>query len=135
MTMEKKMAELKQREFWNWVNSLVRFGASPNSYIQWDMDRVTSDGKYYGDVAFYTRTHIYYITCRVSIPNLKTFKDESSYLGCVVSARKPIAGETHYRGNDLADGEFSVETWNKIVLDIVRYELVKISHSARRENK
>lgn len=48
------------------------------------------------------------------------------YLGCIGSSRKPRAGEDWTRGNDLADGDFSKETWNRILGDIVGYELVRI---------
>jgi hypothetical protein len=51
----------------------------------------------------------------------------SNYLGCQVSARKPDAGEDWHRGNDLADGDFSKDTWNKIIADIVGYESVRSS--------
>ena len=52
------------------------------------------------------------------------------YLGGVAVARKPRAGEDWTRGNDLADGPFSRETWNKILVDIVAYEAVKIHRQA-----
>jgi len=44
------------------------------------------------------------------------------YLGCVSSCRKSRTGEDWFRGNDLADGRFSEETWRKILFDIVAYE-------------
>jgi hypothetical protein len=75
---------------------------------------------------FYTDRHKYYI--RVG--------DSSSgkpcgYLGCVADTRKPRAGENHTRGNDLADGPFTQETWNRIKDDILSYEFVKIAKSKR----
>ncbi len=48
------------------------------------------------------------------------------YLGCTSGSRKSRAGEDWSRGNDLADGEFSKETWIRILSDIIGYELVKI---------
>ena len=48
------------------------------------------------------------------------------YLGCIVQTRKPRAGEDWTRGNDLADGSYSKETFEEIVHDIVAYELVKV---------
>lgn len=50
-----------------------------------------------------------------------------SYLGCMGSARKPLAGEDWNRGNDLSDGPFTEKTWNEILNDIVRYELVQLA--------
>ena len=52
--------------------------------------------------------------------------DYKGYLGAQGGSRKPRAGEDWTRGNDLADGDFSRETWIKILADIVGYELVKI---------
>ncbi len=48
------------------------------------------------------------------------------YLGCQAGSRKSRAGEDWSRGNDLADGEFSKETWIEILRDIIGNELVKI---------
>jgi len=53
-------------------------------------------------------------------------ENQRSYFGASVSSRTPRAGEDWCRGNDLADGDFSLETWIKILSDIVGYELVKI---------
>ena len=49
-----------------------------------------------------------------------------SYLGCIASRRAPLPGESHTRGNDLADGDFTFETWCQIVLDILSYEVLEI---------
>lgn len=51
-------------------------------------------------------------------------EDRDSYLGCIAATRKPRAGEDWTRGNDLPDGTFSRETFDKIVRRIVGYELV-----------
>jgi len=62
-------------------------------------------------------------------------KDESKndgYLGCVVSTRKPRAGEDWTRGNDLPDGKFDRKTWNKIKNAIIRYELIQIEPKINR---
>lgn len=115
---------IEQKQFHQWVNSLVRFSDSQNDYIQWEKDEVDGD-QYIGWVVIYTRNHSYSITARAQ-------KDQPGYMGCGVSARKPLAGENHIRGNDLADGHFTNATWRKIILDILRYELVKIVKSKRR---
>lgn len=52
---------------------------------------------------------------------------QTGYLGCVVSARKPRPGEDWTRGHDLADGKLNDETWNRILRDIIAYELKTIS--------
>jgi len=51
---------------------------------------------------------------------------EKSYLGCTASCRKPRAGETWTRGNDLPDGDFTQETWDEIMTAIVRYEAQEV---------
>lgn len=72
-------------------------------------------------VNLYTDHHKYYF---VAIER----EDESKgYLGCQVSARKPRAGETWTRGNDLPDGELSEKTLEQIKNAIVAYELVPLS--------
>lgn len=78
-------------------------------------------------VRLYTNNNSYGISARVrSISGL-----ERGYLGCIASSRKPRAGETWTRGSDLADGPFTLETWNKILGDIVAYELVEIHKTVR----
>ena len=52
----------------------------------------------------------------------------------MVQTRKPRAGEDWNRGNDLADGPYSEETWREIVNDIVAYELVKVVNPPRELN-
>lgn len=47
------------------------------------------------------------------------------YFCCEFSAREPNPGETWTRGGDLADGDFSKETWDKIVQDILSVELAE----------
>jgi hypothetical protein len=59
-------------------------------------------------------------TCYTIVAHKKTGR---GYLGCVATALEPREGETWRRGNDLADGDYSVETWTKILSDIVAYEL------------
>lgn len=69
----------------------------------------------------YTDHHAYSI--RAQVP---TTADERGYLGCTVSRRKPRAGEDWTRGSDLADGPFSMQTWTRILSDIIGYELVPL---------
>lgn len=49
------------------------------------------------------------------------------YLGAGVSSRKPRPGETWTRGNDLADGKLSEDTWKDILRDIISCELESVS--------
>ena len=52
--------------------------------------------------------------------------DGSDYLGCGMSLRAPLAGETHTRGRDLPDGSLTEETWLLILSAIIREELVRL---------
>ena len=83
-----------------WVEGLRRFGGS-----------VTDDDK---GVCIATANNLYLVTANL---------DGDTYLGCVASAREPRRGETHLRCSDLADGKFSLETWMRILTDIVAYEM------------
>ena len=48
------------------------------------------------------------------------------YLGAFGKARAPLAGETWCRGRDLPDGNFTKETWDSIMVAVVKNELVTI---------
>jgi len=120
-------------QFYVWLKSLVRYDNDPNNYLEWKIDQLKEninddgDSEYIGLVILYTRTHSYSIKARIQT-------GQPSYLGCIASARKPLAGEAHTRGNDLADGYFTQDTWNRIVADILSYELVKVVKSVRRQD-
>lgn len=77
----------------------------------------------------FTKDHSYSISAR--LPNSEKLGDGKmisvdGYLGCIAQTRKPRAGENWNRGNDLADGSYSKETFDEIVQDILAYELVKV---------
>jgi hypothetical protein len=99
------------------------------SKIHWVVEDEEGE-EYYAKVEIFTRTNRYHILCDVSRDG-----PPGGYLACMVSGRKPLAGEEHYRGNDLSDGPFSLDTWNQIKNDIISYELVKIVKSARRKKR
>lgn len=71
-------------------------------------------------LTFFTKEYAYNIHAHLSHNN------NHSYLGACVTVRKPRAGEDWNRGNDLSDGSYSEETWNKIKNDIISFELVKV---------
>ena len=70
----------------------------------------------------YTDRHKYRITAKS-----RSESRPDGYLGCIAKNRKAHAGEDWLRGNDLADGPLTEETWVSILLDIIGYELVPIS--------
>jgi len=71
----------------------------------------------------YTENYIY----SIDVTEPKDLQKPWGYLGCVVSSRKPRAGESWTRGNDLPDGICHEQTWNAIKNAIIRYELVKLA--------
>ncbi len=77
-------------------------------------------------VYFYTKYNRLYLVVAPS-----SSRDGTIYFGCQISDRKPRAGEDWTRGNDLADGKFNQETWNRIKNDIISYELVKVAKKER----
>lgn len=77
-------------------------------------------GEYGLSVMLYTKEHEYYI-------NMIVHEDgQSSYLGCTFYNRYRNVDEKHHRGNDLSDGVFDEETYNKILKDIVSTEMTGI---------
>ena len=70
-------------------------------------------------IILFTNSYCYHISAR-----LPQERKRAGYLGCTVNTRKPRAGETWTRGNDLPDGSLTKETWESIVRKIVGYELV-----------
>jgi hypothetical protein len=69
------------------------------------------DGRYW--IKFWTNRNQYVIHVR-----------NFGYIGCIVTKRLPRNGEDWTRGNDLADGRYEPQTWERIMVDIVSYELV-----------
>ncbi len=113
-----------KKQLEKWLSEISRF-CNPKDFVNWTGGEC--DGKEVVErFKLYTRDHAYAIVAKQS--------DKKSYLGCVASARKPRAGEDWTRGRDLADGDFSQETWNKIKNDILSFELVKIAKKQRIES-
>ncbi len=75
-------------------------------------------------IKIYTETNCYRISAFVE--KYESGEIKKTYLGCIANSRKPRAGEEGTRGNDLPDGPFTRETWQKILAHIVGYELVKV---------
>lgn len=111
-----------QKTFKEWLKEICRWGRD-DWFLNWKNDTTKDKNyKYFGKVLIYTKDNVY------SIRASKDREDDHTYLGCTVSKRKPRAGEDWNRGNDLADGKFNRETWERIKNDIIRYELVKVVH-------
>lgn len=115
-----------------WLNGMQYFhySAEDCSYIDTDNGRIT--------FKLFTDRNKYAISV---VPPVD---DYLGHLGCVGDSRKPRAGETWTRGNDLPDGPMTRGTFDKIIRAIVGYELVDIKYpvsksveeeGARRANK
>lgn len=101
-----------------WLRDLT-FPGDPTNFIQ----EISGQGEPGGStrsICFYTNNHCYKIIATEST-------DGNSYLSCFASTRKARAGEDWLRGNDLPDGDFTKETWNRILNAIICYELEKLS--------
>lgn len=111
----------KATDLVKWMSrDLYRF-ASPDVHFE-----VTHPSEAEVVVRLYTDVNKY--TIRARTPG----GTDKGYLGCVSNSRKPRAGESHTRGNDLADGELTEDTWGRIKNDIIAYEVVKLAGSYRR---
>lgn len=82
-------------------------------------------------VKIWTDTNEY----RVCISLKPTGRLEDAYMGASASTRKPRAGETWTRGNDLPDGRFSDGLWRDILAAIVRYEAQEVKSEKWKEER
>lgn len=133
-------------EFENWLNEISRFDKVK------DFIRKTNNFVFISDykekeritIRIFTKDHQYSISAR--LPKMteemeykmkqgdkydESITKDNGYLGCIVQSRKPRAGESWNRGNDLADGSYSENTWKKIKDDIIAYEMVKVVRNSK----
>lgn len=114
MDKERTMMEMLDQ----WLRDLT-FPGNPKDFIQ-EISGQGEPGEVHRKLCFYTDNHCYTITA-IERPAGK------SYLGCGVLTRKSRAGEDWVRGNDLPDGDFTQQTWTRILNAIICYELEKLS--------
>lgn len=107
-------------QFWEWLEEICP-GANVENYCH-----IMADSPGVLKVRIFTHDYRYSIVAKAAGSGFK------SYLGCQATRRKPLAGETQYRGADLPDGLFTRVTWERIKDAILRFELVKITASARK---
>lgn len=75
-------------------------------------------------VQLYTANNIFTIDAYQPHPDARSHRH--FYLGCMATARRMRPGESWRRGNDLADGPLSLETWERIKADILSYEFNEV---------
>jgi hypothetical protein len=109
----------KMEELDKWLENLVYPGKTENFILELEGHSVPGV-EVARKICFYTEEHQYFITA------IERTKDDG-YLGCQVNCRKARAGEDWIRGNDLPDGDFTKATWDKILMAVINYELVKLS--------
>jgi hypothetical protein len=104
-----------KKQLSDWVGELGTFRTQPNAWRFEDLhpEADTETGR----LIFCTATNQY---------TIRFVSHERTYLGCGASSRITRPGETWARGNDLADGPFNRETWDRILRDILAYELVAL---------
>ncbi len=107
-------------ELFDWVQSITRYGDFDKFVL---VDPPEENPVQNVRIQIWTEENAYIIRAR--LPK----DDDNGYLGCVVSNRKPRAGEDWTRGSDLPDGPYNEETWREIVNTILAYELSKLDIS------
>jgi hypothetical protein len=121
---ERKVIEISDKDLTlmelldKWLLELI-FPGKVEDFIQ-NIEESVDNEETKRSLCFYTEEHQYIISA-IERPG------GNSYLGCGVLTRKERAGEDWKRGNDLPDGPFNKETWNRIIYAIVNYELVKLT--------
>ena len=103
-----------------WIEEMIYPGKTDDFIQQIESSNDPVRGEWKMKFCIFTNEHKYHI---VAIDR----RSDDGYLGCQVSTRKYRAGEDHLRGNDLPDGPFTIDTWNRILNAIIRYELVQLS--------
>ena len=95
-----------------WINQDFKYANSQSYIVKGGSvsEKTSSDS-----ITLYTDNNKYLITIW------------DNYLCCGATSRKPRAGEGWTRGNDLADGDFSKDTWHSILADIVSFEMVRVN--------
>lgn len=112
-----------------WFKEITRYPHDTHKFVQISeregIGNPTDPNENYERIVvyIYTDSHCYSI---VAIDKA----NDDGYLGCQASTRKPRAGEDWVRGNDLPDGPFTRDTWEKIKDAIIGYELIELSISS-----
>lgn len=119
------MSLTKIQTFDKWVDTLV-YPGEVKDFVQVIKSFKDQDQEV-KEICFYTKDHRY----RIYAVDRTT---DDGYIGCTVVTRKMRAGEDWIRGNDLPDGPFVKETWDRILKSIVRYELVKLTKYKKPES-
>lgn len=75
----------------------------------------------YARLKWYTRDSVIGV-----VVHLPTEKRPQGYIGATASSRAPNPGETWTRVNDLADGPYCKETWDRVVADAAFWDVLPL---------
>jgi hypothetical protein len=123
---EDKVVDISHRELTlmehldQWIRELI-FPGDVEEFVQ-QYAQTRSENQCVREFCIYTDEYNYYFHATERYD-----EKEKSYINCHVNARKKRAGEHWPRANELPEGPFNKETWNRIIYSIVNYELVKLS--------
>lgn len=117
----------KITELANWLKSIVPY-ENMNDYLQ--IFSRLSNGKQRYSIKLYTTGYI--ISINIRLPeDLPKDKNDRGYIGGFLKCRKSLPGETHHRGSDLHDGKFKKETFDELVNDVLKTQLVELDDNAK----
>lgn len=105
-------------DFDKWLSELAGHYGSYDQKVFVTQDETDEVGRV-KSVRVCTSRNTYSITVREK-------GSHDGYLGAIVTSRLARAGENWLRGNDLTDGPLCRATWDRIMFDIISYELVPI---------
>ena len=107
-------------DFAVWLKQIIRHGTVDSQvFITWSTNYPDKDKEInYFRCLLFTENHKYTI-----YGHAPTKEHPRGYLGCGGESLKPRPGEWWHRGNDLPDGDYSKETFDRIVRGIVAYEI------------
>lgn len=97
-----------------WLKELTQDGAYGMLATITDTGWLNNEYRYRVDIHTVLHTYSISATDRLDLPG---------YLGCIACLRYSYPGEDWHRGNDLPDGHLTYETWQRIKVGIIRYEL------------
>ncbi len=110
-------------DFAEWLESVCRYGNVDSVCLIFLEEVIVGrekEDRYYYKIYFYTSDNQY------SISIYPPIDEYQGYCGCTVSSRKSRPGEFWNRGNDLPDGEYTSETFDRIARRIIQYEMKAI---------
>lgn len=122
-----EVVELGYGEFVDWLTFVTPYGNLKNCVLFFNLgysEPLELDDQHPDPppprvkALFFTDSHSYAIHAQL--------RDGGGYLGAYAGTRKPRPGETWTRGNDLPDGRYCKNTFDKIMRSIVRYEMKRL---------